>query len=165
MKLKTHWQTRPEWPNVSTEHYITFIQFTFTMPNQSYRGSDSEEEEETPQNVERLSCEDAQACFQRVFNDLLQLDHANAKFSRYEDAWKGLLTMIVQDRYQIHMLVEGIKQLRSGIRQLQNQIHSAEKVSGADASVLMKLKHRQKIHEWASSLMQTKLRTFQRISA
>ena len=165
MKLKTHWQTRPHWPNVSTEHYIILIEFTFTMSNRRYRVSDSEEEEETPGDVERLSCEDAQACFQRVFDELLELDHANAEHSSYEDSWKGLLTMIVQDRYNYHMLLKGIKQLRSELRQLQIEIHRAQHHSGAHASVLRNLKHLQKMHEWASSLMQTKLRTFQRISA
>ena len=165
LKLKTHWQTRPDWPNVSTEHYITFIEFTFTMPNQSYRVSDSDEEEETSQDKKKRLRSHYQLGFERDFHDLLELDHQNDLDGTQENDLKKSISWKVVDGYQQHMLVEGIKQLRSGLRHLQNHIHRVEKCSGADTSLLMNLKHRQKIHEWVSSLMQTKLRTLPRISA
>jgi len=135
------------------------------MSYHSYRVSDSEEEEETAEDKTRRMRSDYQLGFQRDFDNLLELDHQKDKDGIKENNLKKSMSWKVKDGYQIHMLDEGIKQLRSGLRHLQNQIQSAEKYSGADASVLMKLKHRQKIHEWASSLMQTKLRTFQRKSA
>jgi len=150
---------------VSTEHYIRLIEFTSTMLYQSYRVSDSDEEEENTEDTKRHSCHDAHKRFQRCFNDLLELEHGNALFTKYEDAWKNLLTMIVQERYSYDMLIKGIAQLRSRLHQLQLQIHHEEQNSGADGSVLWKLKHSQKMHEWASSIMQTKVRTFQAISA
>ena len=135
------------------------------MPNQSYRVLYSEEEAETSQDKKKRSTSEYQLGFERCSLELLELDHQNDLDGTKENDLKKSICCEVIDGYQEHMLVEGIKQLRSGLRHLQNHIHRAEKYSGADASVLMKLKHRQKINEWTSSLMQTKLRTLQRISA
>jgi len=47
------------------------------MPNQSYRVSDSDEEEETSQDKKKRLRSHYQLGFERDFHDLLELDHQN----------------------------------------------------------------------------------------